>query len=85
VTDLVAPIVNINGSTRAELFEQVRLVCEALTDAGEAMGKAMPHGRDYQVDPSKGLEARQAFLERRRALMTMKEEFEALALAIDRG
>jgi hypothetical protein len=77
--------VNINGSTRSELFQQVVGIHAALTDAIEAIAKAMPHGRDYQVDPSKGYEARNAFLERRRALTAMREEFEALALAIDRG
>lgn len=88
--NLLAPVVNLNGSDGNELALAYHRVAMALSEANAAMGKAMPHGRDYQTlnpkdfggqDPA--ILARAAFNERRQVLLEMEREFEEMALFIN--
>jgi len=49
---LTMPIVNGNGDRVETLLEQARNVCEALRVAKGTMCEAMPHGRNFQCNPS---------------------------------
>jgi uncharacterized Ntn-hydrolase superfamily protein len=46
----MTPTLNLNGTSGAELLEQVNAVLAALRDTHKAMADAGPHGRDYQHD-----------------------------------
>ena len=80
---LVAPIVNINGSSADSLMEGYIEVYRLLDKAIDAALKAMPHGRDYQTAPEKYPEARAAFLERIVALSEVKSDMMSLGLAVE--
>jgi hypothetical protein len=43
------PIVNLNGTSGAELAEQCKAAWAALQDALQALQGMAPHGRDYQT------------------------------------
>lgn len=47
--NICKPIVNNNGTDRAELVKERRDVADALRDALEAMALSRPHPRDYQT------------------------------------
>jgi hypothetical protein len=49
--DVVAPIVNINGTSINELLEQTQAAAFAVQTAYRALQLAAPHGRDYQTAP----------------------------------
>ena len=44
---MMTPIVNINGTSRDELVSQRLAITNALHDALDKIGRAVPHGRDY--------------------------------------
>ena len=44
-----APIVNLNGTSKDALMEQVGNARSAIDDALKALTLATPHGRDYQT------------------------------------
>jgi hypothetical protein len=46
---LVAPSININGTSGDELIHQIRVAHSAVEEAFRALLKAAPHGRDYQT------------------------------------
>jgi hypothetical protein len=46
------PILNLNGTSYEELVRQQQNVIEKLSLAIAAMNEAMPHGRDYQLNPN---------------------------------
>ena len=48
----VAPIVNLNGTSREELINQIQQANAAINNAIDALMDAMPHGRDYQLNKS---------------------------------
>lgn len=80
---LVLPQVNMNGSSRKSLVQQQCDVMRALRATYKAMAEATPHGRDYQFQPAEYPTARDAWLERMRAVSSLLEEIEAHAMAID--
>ena len=85
---LIAPVVNLNGTSRDQLREQYVGVMHALNAANEQILAAMPNGRDYQTVDSDGTacrDARQAFYDRLDMLSSMRAEFETVALAIVEG
>jgi hypothetical protein len=76
MTPLVTPIININGTDGITLFQQVDAICSAFHDLRLAMGKAMPHGRDYQtLTPGSGHLAREAYSERAVVLEEMEKGY----------
>lgn len=50
--EIIAPTVNLNGTSSRELIEQIRTAHLALLEAFRALQKASPHGRDYQTVPT---------------------------------
>lgn len=85
---LIVPTVNLNGSSEHDLIDQLTEIMTALSVAERAMAKATPHGRDYACSALTGerldARARDAFNERRRALLSMHSDFLALALDIQK-
>ena len=77
---LIQPLVNLNGTTRRALCEQQHEVLRALDDVIEAMSKAMPHGRDYQPDPPKFSEAREAWEQRLKLVTLLRAELQIHAM-----
>ncbi len=70
----IRPCVNLNGSSGEELVEQVSNQYHALIKLQEALGRACPHGRDYQgADAGRYTEARAEY-DRRRALLRDLEQ-----------
>ncbi len=57
---IVAPTVNINGSSKKDLQSQQKTAYIALSDALEAMLKAAPHSRDFQTAPEGAFETARA-------------------------
>jgi len=45
------PTVNLNGTSRSSLLNNVRDVYEVLQEAKKLMSEVSPHGRDYQLKP----------------------------------
>ena len=45
----VKPVVNLNGTSREELIKQAFDVSSAAESLIQALGRAAPHGRDYQT------------------------------------
>lgn len=47
LTEVPAPTVNINGTSKDQLMRDHQMARDALRDAVEALKSAAPHGRDY--------------------------------------
>ena len=50
-SNVIAPVVNINGTSAEELLNQLQGASEAISIAFKALQEAYPHGRDYQTAP----------------------------------
>ena len=84
---LITPRVNLNGTSKRELVHQQMEICQAIGALQSAMRQATPNGRDFQtVENGDRLcnEARNAFNDRYNALTTMFEEFQQLAIDIQK-
>lgn len=83
---LVQPIVNLNGTTKENLVNQLRHVLDALRQVESAMAEANPHGRDYQNSRIDGQNlvyaAADAWHERRAVIAKLKQEIEEHAFKI---
>ncbi len=85
-TELVFPIVNLNGADRESLIEQNMDACTAARAAFAAALKAAPHGRDFQISPAGDYEkAAQAHIARCEKLRDITEDFEAIAIHLAGG
>ena len=83
MTDLILPVVHLNGTSRDELIEQRITFGQALRAALDALAKAAPNGRDYYVEPGR-LEAATAQFQRRAdTLRALLKETEAEIEALD--
>jgi|SRR6185295_15689211 len=83
MTALIPPTVNLNGTSGLDLFKQADDVCAALHDLRLAMGRAMPHGRDYQTsDMHACYKAREAHIERAVILDQIEKDYLGLREAI---
>jgi hypothetical protein len=91
---LIIPTVNLNGTSVEDLVRQQLHVVLALGKALEEMGKAMPHGRDYQSgyvindagsSISKAEGAREAWRERMKLVHDLMEEVSKHAFHIHHG
>ena len=68
-TGTVRPQVNLNGTSREGLIDQVRAVLLTIQTLEAAMQAAWPHGRDYQgVDIERYRSAQEAAIARLRLL-----------------
>lgn len=78
-----APIVNINGDRADDLFAQYIGVANAATDLLDALAKARPHGRNYQLNPEGDFgEAMAAHLKQGDAARSVNEWAQALACSV---
>jgi hypothetical protein len=50
-TELIAPVVHLNGTAQEDLYEALSAACESLARAREAVQKTAPNGRDYYPHP----------------------------------
>lgn len=53
--ELIAPVINLNGTSAEELIEQHATAREAVLAAMKAMQARGPNGRDYQTAPTGAL------------------------------
>jgi hypothetical protein len=77
---LILPTVHINGTSKAQLFEDLSTALYAVQAAKEAVQAAAPNGRDYY--PQAGNALQQALAKhaaRLHALQTVYDELEAIA------
>lgn len=82
---LIVPQVNINGTSRDMLIEQLLDVSRKLNDAINAMNAALPHDRDFQTMKNAeqvSIDARNAWVFRMRVLLKLQAEVLAHALSI---
>jgi hypothetical protein len=50
----VFPTVHLNGTSKTELLDQLGDAIDLLHDAGRALAKATPNGRDYYLQRPEG-------------------------------
>lgn len=81
---LVAPIVHLNGSSKADLLKHYREAYEALHDAQVVVQTTWPHARDYYVSSDldaakKAMEQHHSRIQRISAVLTeLKELYDAV-------
>jgi hypothetical protein len=81
MSEITAPVVNLNGTDWNDLLEQHMAVVSGLTAAINAMQRAEPHGRDYPIEGTYTL-ARAQFAARHGALSTLLRDYTRLSVAI---
>jgi len=79
---LIKPQINLNGTSKEQLLQQQMIVMAGFRELLSAMSDAMPHGRDYQFRPSEYPLARDAWLERMKAIQAIEAEIFDHAMAI---
>jgi hypothetical protein len=82
MTTLIRPIVNLNGSSVADLVDPRREAMDHLMDAIEALKRAAPNGRDYPGDWDRCAEDRAAHYARIGAIKAIREAVYAEAIHI---
>lgn len=82
MTSLIRPIVNINGSSVADLVDPRLRAMDLLMDAIEALKEAAPNGRDYPGDYDRCAEDRAAHYARIGAIKAIRETIYAEAIHI---
>lgn len=82
-TNLLAPRIHLNGTSRQELFDGYLTALEGVRTAIEVAQKTAPNGRDYYVIGPDAIRTAQAqHADRLEQLLKVQEAFEALALAV---
>jgi hypothetical protein len=80
---VIAPLVHLNGTSKAELLHQIVEASKAISAAMFALAQASPHGRDYYP---KGPDVLRAALAAHRTrvdrLIDIQRELEAIGAAI---
>jgi hypothetical protein len=85
MTELMKPIVNLNGTSRDDLIEQRMLAREAIRQAMEALQQTEPNGRDY-IGHKEAYERDLAIYRQRLAMLDkLYNELELEAIAIQDG
>lgn len=82
---LIPPVPNLNGSSRADLFEQYRAVAHAAYDLRKAMSACVPHGRDYPMSPVDAGLAREAHFEFYRIITDLQSQYDNITLDLMKG
>jgi hypothetical protein len=91
MTKFIAPVVHLNGTSKADLLDQFRSMALAVKSAAEILCEHFPHARDYYVirDTVYGTgnnpysEARAQHEQRIETLRTMYHELYDIFAAID--
>lgn len=74
------PQININGTSGTELLEQIEEARVKVQEAREAVGEAVPNGRDYQTLPLEAYsQARVEHRARLQALSQVENELAAIS------
>ena len=81
----IAPTLNINGTSAADLIDPRRAAFDALTNVIIILKQVTPHGRDYPSDADRCAADRSAHFDRLLTLNTLKEQIYAEAVAIHRN
>ena len=82
MTDIVTPIVNLNGTSRPALIGQCLAAVRGLQVAFHAICDAAPHGRDYPGDAERFRRATELHNARLKAIEAMIAEYTAIGTAI---
>jgi hypothetical protein len=84
MSNLAIPTVHMNGTSKAELVEQLREAARAIRTAKDALAMSAPHGRDYytQSDPSAIGKATREYAARQLKLAEVYSELEEIAIAV---
>ncbi len=78
--DLVYPVVNMNGTSRDSLLENLLKTTSILQVAIDRLRECMPHGRDYQTVDSKLYgKARDQHIKRIEAVDSVRQELLIIA------
>jgi hypothetical protein len=80
---LPVPQISINGTAAEDLIRQACDAGIAINRAIDELGRAMPHGRDYQAKGNL-MEAQNAWRERIKLLAQIRKDLEGYAQAIDK-
>lgn len=80
---VVAPIVHLNGTSRADLSRQFTTAYQAMIEAVEAAADASPNERDYYLNPGSFAVAMAEHRSRMERLSAVRDEFLALAIGVD--
>ena len=76
-----SPRPNLNGTEKWQLIDQNNEVRHAIDQVIGKMAAAMPHGRDFQINPDPRMDfsaARDRHLDRLRRLEAIKEEYDEI-------
>lgn len=81
---ITIPTVHLNGTSKEELLQQLRVAAKAGDDFLDALNQAMPHDRDYYVqkDPHNGRVAREQMLVRAKLVRDMLDQLTVIARGI---
>lgn len=85
MTNLMQPIVNLNGTDRESLIDQRLVAMNALQAAMKALQGTAPHGRDYIGHPDAFARDRAIYQARFASLDALRNELSDEALAIQEG
>jgi hypothetical protein len=80
---LITPTIHLNGTSKAELAEQLANAANALMDARKALQAAAPNGRDYYPQGEQAIA--KATDQHRARLMKLREilaEIQSLQMAV---
>lgn len=83
MSDLILPIVHLNGTSKNDLIEQHCEAGRALRDAMKALENMAPNARDYYPIPGRFEQARAQFERRYQAVRAIYDEIQAETIAID--
>ena len=79
------PTIHLNGTSKVNLIESLEEASFAIDNAYQALKETAPNGRDYYPQgPQAFTAADQEHVARLRKLDEVKEEIDALTVAIDR-
>lgn len=79
-TNVVVPIVHLNGTGKEELLRQRLVFYEALREAEKKLCDMTPNGRDYYVEPGR---MEKANAQHRQRLLTLAGLLAEIELEID--
>ena len=82
VSNLILPIVHMNGTSKGALLAQNRKAWDAINDAYAALKQAAPNARDYYPVPGLYPKAIDQHMDRLRRLDSVADELRAEAEAI---
>ena len=87
MTTLAIPTVHLNGTSKSDLLDQFCEAINSLHEAGWALAKAAPNGRDYYVQPGNSIAvAIDQHDARMNKLREVVSELEEIAMAVsDQG